>query len=242
MIEFDLFKDELFVFLDLQTVQFEVEVKILHGISSWLILRKVQSLHVWMLKGLVNCNSLFWIKCQHLLDEVDSIRIGVALEEFVKVLALVWLQLPHENLVIWVLNLLNEILPWRSHQLGNHHHLFLFILGGQERLAADELGQDAADTPNIDGSRVLSPGKNDFGRTIPPRGNIVSQSCILSHESFDICPCQSKVTNLQITVAVYQQIPWLQVAMNDATRVDVLETAQNLIQEELYMLIAQHLV
>ena len=115
MIEFDLFKDELFVFLDLQTVQFEVEVEILHWISCWLILSKVQSLHVWMLKGLVNCNSRFWIKCQHLLDEVDSIRIGVALEEFVKVLALVWLQLPHENLVIWVLNLLNEILPWRSH-------------------------------------------------------------------------------------------------------------------------------
>ena len=30
--------------------------------------------------------------------------------------------------------------------------------------------------------------------------------------------------------------------MNDAARVDVLETAKNLVQEELYMLIAQHLV
>jgi hypothetical protein len=195
-----------------------------------------------MLKCLVNCDSRLWIKSQHLLNEVDRIWIGVALEEFVKVLALVWLQLPHENLVIWVLNLLDKFLPWRSHQLSDHHHLFLFILGGQERLAADELCQDATNTPNIDGSRVLSPGENDFGRTIPPCGNIVSQGSILSHQGANVCPRQSKVTNLQITVAVDEQISGLQVTKNDAARVDVLETAKNLVQKELYMLIAQHLV
>ena len=46
MVQLDLLKYELLVLRNLQTEKFEVKVEVLDWVSSWLVLFKVQSLHV----------------------------------------------------------------------------------------------------------------------------------------------------------------------------------------------------
>lgn len=43
----------------------------------------------------------------------------------------------------------------------------------EERLAREELGEDAADGPEVDGLGVLLPGEDDLGGTIPAGGDVL---------------------------------------------------------------------
>jgi len=97
-----------------------------------------------------------------------------ASEEFIEVLASVAWQLAHKRAVIVVLDLVNERRVRLSDQVGYHHHLLLFSLGGKKRFTPDQLCQDAANTPNINGSSVLAPRQNDLGSTIPASSDVVS--------------------------------------------------------------------
>ena len=107
MVELNFFKDQLLVLRDLQAKQLEVEIEIADSLAGWLIVFKMQTLHVGMLKSLVNCYSSVWIKGQHLLDEVDSLLIGSP-EKFSEVFASVAGQLPHEGAIVSVFDLIDE--------------------------------------------------------------------------------------------------------------------------------------
>jgi len=75
VIELDFFKDQFLVLGDLQTEQLEIKIEITDWVASWLIILKVKSLHVRMRKCLVNCDTTIRVKCQHLLDEVNSLFV-----------------------------------------------------------------------------------------------------------------------------------------------------------------------
>lgn len=157
MVKFYLIVDEFLVLVDLQTEKFKVEVKVWNRVASWLIIWIVQSLHVWVFKGLLNCDPLSWVEGQHLLDQVNSLGIAVPLEEILEVFTLLCRERLHELAIVQVLNLVDQILGRLSNQVSDHHHLLLLVLGGQQWLASDQLSQDASHTPYIDGSCVLLP-------------------------------------------------------------------------------------
>jgi virulence-associated protein VapD len=94
--------------------------------------------------------------------------------------------------------------------------------------AAQELAKDAPNRPDVDGSRVMSRAHEDFRRTVVLRDHLL-RHVLRRVGLFDAR--QSKVADLQHAVAVHQQIPWLDVAMEDARRVKILQTAQDLIQK-----------
>ena len=68
VIQLNFFIDLLFVLINLKTVHFKVEVKIWDRVTGWFIIGEVQPLHVWMLKGFIDRDSLFWVKCEHPLN------------------------------------------------------------------------------------------------------------------------------------------------------------------------------
>lgn len=175
MVQFDLLVDEFLVLWDFKTKQFEIEIKIADRVARWLVILKVQSLHIWVSQGLVNRYSSSWVKREHFLNQIDRVLVR-APEQFVEVLAARAWQLAHESAIVIILDLLNECRIRLADQVRNHHHLLLLGLGWQEGLSSDKLCKDAPNAPNINGGRVLAPRENDLWSAIPPRGDIVSKT------------------------------------------------------------------
>ena len=216
VVKLNLFEDELFVLRNFQTKQFEVEIEVTDRSASWLIILKMQSLHVGMSERLVNRYPTSRIKREHFLDQVDSVFVCRS-EQFVEVLAARARKLTHEGTIVIILDLVNKCCIRLPNQVSNHHHLFLLGLSGQERFSSNQLGQNTTNTPYIDSRSILAPGKNDFRCAVPSRGNIVSQARRWRHQSVDIGTCQAKVTDFQIAVRVNQQISRLQITMQYST-------------------------
>ncbi len=53
----------------------------------------------------------------------------------------------------------------------------------------------------------------------------------------DIGSSQSEVADFQVAVRIDEQVARLQVTMQDASRVDVLEPSEKLVEKELYVII-----
>ena len=138
VIELNLLVHEFLVLRDLQAKHFEVKVKVAYWFARWLVLLEVESFKVRVRQGLLHGDTLLGVKRQHLLDQVDCLRVR-ALEQFVEVFASCRRQLLHESSIISILDRLDELCVGLANQIGDHHHLLLLGLGGQERLSADQL-------------------------------------------------------------------------------------------------------
>lgn len=85
VVELDLLENELLVLGDFEAKQFKVEIEVAHRIACRLVIFKMQSLHVWMGQSLVNRDSTSWVKCEHLLNQVDGMLVSSS-EKFIEVL------------------------------------------------------------------------------------------------------------------------------------------------------------
>jgi len=139
VVQLNLLEDELLVLGDLQTKQFEVEIEVTDGLACWLIILKMQPLHIGVSQSLVNRDSTSGIKGEHFLDQINGVLVSSP-EQFVEVLATVAGKLAHERAIVIIFNLVDKSGVGLANQVGNHHHLLLLSLGGQERLSSDELG------------------------------------------------------------------------------------------------------
>ena len=88
------------------------------------------------------------------------------------------------------------------------------VLAREERLAFKHLGEDAAGAPDVDLDVILLPGEHDLGGTVVPRGDVAGHLRILNSG-------EAKVTNLQVTVLIDQDVAGFQVSVDDASGVDV---------------------
>lgn len=241
MVKLDLLKNQLLVLGDLQTEQFEVKVEVGNWLSRWFVVLEVQSLHVRVRQGLVNGDATVRVESQHLFNQINRLLVGAA-EQLIEIFTAIEWQLSHESAVVRILDLVNEVGFWLSHQIGYHHHLFLLRLSGQQWLPSNEFSENTANAPNINGRRVLPPRENHFRSSIPARCDVVGERGLRGHQRVNIGARQSKVANFEVAVAVDEQVAGLQVAMEDTARVDVLKASQNLVQEELNVLVAEHLI
>mmetsp|Transcript_17459 Transcript_17459/g.23554 ORF Transcript_17459/g.23554 Transcript_17459/m.23554 type:complete len:332 (+) Transcript_17459:378-1373(+) len=241
MVKLDLLENEFLVLGNLEAEQLEVKVEVAHWVTSRLIILEVQTLHIGVLKSLIDGDSAVGVEREHLLNQVDGLVIG-APEQLIEVFAAVIRQLAHESSIVRILDLVDERWLGLANQVSDHHHLFLLSLRGKQGLAAYELGENAANAPNVDRRRVLSPGEDDLGGAVPACGDVVREGSLRRHQGLDVGARKPKVTDLQIAVAVDQEITRLQVTMKNSARVNVLEPAQDLVQEKLDVLVAEHLI
>lgn len=99
------------------------------------------------------------------------------------------------------------------------------VLAREERLALEHLGEDAARTPDIHFDVVFLPGEHDLGGSVVSGGNIAGHLGVLDSS-------ESKVANLEIAVLVDEDVAGLEVTVNDAGRMHVLETPLRTSQSE----------
>jgi hypothetical protein len=108
------------------------------------------------------------------------------------------------------------------------------VAAGEERAAVDELHEDAADGPDVDGRRVVGGVEQQLGRAVPPRHHVLRHHVAVGGRAR-----QPEVADLEVAVGAEQQVAGLEVAVDHAGGVDVLEPAQDLVQEVLAVLLRQ---
>ena len=99
----------------------------------------------------------------------------MATEKLIEVLTAMVGERAHELAVISSFDLLDEGGGRFAYELGDHHHLFLLGGSGHQRLSSEKFSQDAADTPDVHGARVLTVTQDDFRGSVPSCHDIVSQ-------------------------------------------------------------------
>ena len=131
----------------------------------------------------------------------------------------------------------------------------------EEGTAAEELGEDTADGPDINcvyGLAMSGDGRicealllTSFGVALEAqhdlRSTVPSCSDVFGHVASILLRVdretsgQTKVTDLKLAVGIDQQVSGLQITMQHVSRVDILQTAKDLVDERLEVGIGQGL-
>lgn len=114
-------------------------------------------------------------------------------------------------------NGVDDIVRGGSQQLGDDGELVDVILSGKQRLTLQHLGKDAAGTPDVYLDVILLPGEHDLGRSVVSRGDVAGHLGILDTG-------QTEIADLEVAVLVDEDVAGLEIAVDDAGRVDILET------------------
>ena len=112
----------------------------------------------------------------------------------------------------------DNIIRRGTQKLGDDGELVDMVLAGEEGLAVKHLGKDAPSAPNINLDVVFLPGEHDFGGSVVSRRNVTGHLRVLNAG-------ESEVANLQVAVLVYEDVARLQVTVNHASRVHILQPA-----------------
>ena len=90
------------------------------------------------------------------------------------------------------------------------------IFAREERFTLKHFGEDASRTPYVYLNIVLLPSKHDFRRPVVPRRDISSHLRVLNTG-------QAEVADLQIAVFVDENVAGLEIAVDNTSRVNVLQ-------------------
>ena len=96
--------NQLLEFSNLQTEKLEVEVKVADWFTKWLIVLLMEFGHVGMLKGLLDRDSLFRVKLEHFLAEIDCLWVLTHTEKISEVFTSLLRELLHKGFIVSVLN------------------------------------------------------------------------------------------------------------------------------------------
>ena len=119
-------------------------------------------------------------------------------------------------------------------------------LAGEERLPAEELRDDAADAPHVDGLRVGTRGsQQQLGAPVPAGDDVLGHRVVgvgprerpLVHE-----PRQAEVGDAQLAVLGDEQVARLEVSVEDAGEVHGLDAFEDLQREGLQVQLGQRLL
>ncbi len=100
------------------------------------------------------------------------------------------------------------------------------VLAGEERLALEHLGEDAARAPYVDLDVVLLPGEHNLGCTVVASRHVTRHLGVLDAR-------QAKVADLQVAVLVHQNVAGLQITVDDTCRVHVFQAPHDLVEKVL---------
>ena len=101
-------------------------------------------------------------------------------------------------------------------------------------------------TAAYDGARnvaVVLERQHDLGGSVPARGNVLGhEGAAVLVAALGEAACEAKVANLEGAVGVHEQVARLEVAVQHLGRVDVLETAEDLVNKILEVAVGELLV
>jgi len=117
-----------------------------------------------------------------------------------------------------------DLLGGRTKLTEDFVELINFRVAREEGTLVDHFRKDGSDGPNIHGRRVGLRSHENFGRAVPERDHFVRQGANGRAKGAG----QTKVSNLENTVARDQQILGFEIAVHDATGVAKRETAADL--------------
>ena len=100
----------------------------------------------------------------------------------------------------------------RAKYLDNFNELVHARLSREKRLANEQLSNDTANGPDINGRCVVSSSENELGRPVVSRADIRNV-----YFALDQALGRTEIANLQsVALRVYKQVLWLDVAMTVA--------------------------
>mmetsp|Transcript_71437 Transcript_71437/g.159958 ORF Transcript_71437/g.159958 Transcript_71437/m.159958 type:complete len:201 (+) Transcript_71437:377-979(+) len=118
--------------------------------------------------------------------------------------------------------------------------LVLRVVAREERSPHLHLGEDAADRPDVDGPGVVRPRAEDLRCPVPSGADVLGHGAhpVLVREADTR---QAEVAYLEVTIAVHEEVPGLQVSVDDQGRVHILHAAKELIEEKLAVVVREDL-
>jgi len=175
-----------------------------------------------MIEGLHHVDSLLWVQGEHLAQEVDGLVCSAGRER-VQASDGGGLEASRDDMTLGGLaGELHFIDRWSSKEISDELKLLNWALGLEEYPAAEQLAKDAAHTPHVDSGGVMFGAHQDLGRPVVLRHHLLSH--VFATVLF-LDPGEAEVTNLEHAVRIDEEIPRLDVAMNDFGRVQVLDAA-----------------
>mmetsp|Transcript_31551 Transcript_31551/g.50744 ORF Transcript_31551/g.50744 Transcript_31551/m.50744 type:complete len:349 (+) Transcript_31551:174-1220(+) len=214
-----------------------LKLKVCH-LYRWtgrLVLRAVELLHVRQLQRLLHRDSLLRVELQRAVQELADARgdhaDGVAQRGTSRRVR----QRLDEFSALLVLNPRQAFGIWRAKAGDDQLELMLRVLARQQRLAPQHLREDAADRPHVNGCAVVHPGAQHLWSPVPARADV------LRHWRRAVHPGQPVVADLQVAVAVHQQVPRLEISMNNSRCVDEFQPTQDLVNKKLGVLLRERL-
>jgi hypothetical protein len=114
-------------------------------------------------------------------------------------------------------NCVDNIIWWRSQKFGDDRKLVDVVLSREKRLALQHLRENTSSAPDINLDVVFLPCEHDL------RGSVVSRRDIAGHLGI-LDTGQTEVADLQIAILVDQDVAGLEIAVDNACGVDILES------------------
>jgi hypothetical protein len=112
----------------------------------------------------------------------------------------------------------DDVVGRGAQELGDDGELVDVVLAGEEGLALEHLGEDAAGAPDVDLDVVLLPGEHDLGGAVVARRHVARHLGVLDAR-------EPEVADLEVAVLVDEDVAGLEVAVDHAGRVDVFQAA-----------------
>jgi hypothetical protein len=118
-------------------------------------------------------------------------------------------------------NGVDHIVRWGAKQLGDDGELVDVILAREKGFTVQHLGKDATGAPNVHLDVVFLPREHDLRSSVVSRRDVASHLGVLNAG-------ETKVADLQVAVLVHENVAGLQVSVDYASRVHVLEASLEL--------------
>jgi hypothetical protein len=110
----------------------------------------------------------------------------------------------------------DDIVRRRPQQLGDNRELVDVVLAREEGLSVEHLGKDAPGAPDVHLHVVLLPREHDLRCPIVPRRDVSRHLGILQAG-------EPEVADLEVAILVDEDVARLEIAVDDAGRVDVFQ-------------------
>ena len=113
---------------------------------------------------------------------------------------------------------MNNIIRGCSKEFSDNGELINVVFPWEQRFSFKHFRKYTSRTPDIHLNIILLPREHNLWRTVVPCGDITGHLGILN-------PSKTEITDLEVTVLVDQNVARLQVAMDDASGMDVFQSA-----------------
>lgn len=181
-------------------------------------------MEVWMVQGLLSCDSLPWVHLHHSLHEVEALLVnlseitafnGLDVMNFwkfhpyeLRILQKVFLMLRSQRpeTLLYEVQLIEVILPWK------------------QRLSVYNFSHHAANGPDIDRPIIIVPANQQLRRAVPSRRHIIRHNFIVRN-----APRETQVTNFDGSCLADQYIFWFDITMDDVDTMHVGDTLEKVV-------------